>query len=77
MEGVASAISLTVGAGLYFPRYASLLGAAYMVGREVFAASYAAGGAEKRKAGAVVLDLSLLGLLGLCVTGAVKHAKLL
>ena len=118
VEGAASAIFLTVGAGLYNPRVAAMLGAAYVrvqpvpaprppsknraspqsqappplthtrkhhpanrllqiVGREAFAAGYAAYGPNKRMAGALILDLSLLGCLGLTSAGGLKHAKLM
>ena len=48
-----------------------------IVGREAFAAGYAAYGPNKRMAGALILDLSLLGCLGLTIAGGLKHAKLL
>ena len=63
VEGVASAITLNVIAGCFFPRYAAALGGAYMLGREVFATGYVTAGAKGRIYGAVLLDLALLGLL--------------
>ena len=66
VEGVASAITLNVIAGCFFPRYAAALGGAYMLGREVFAAGYVTAGAKGRIYGAILLDLALLGLL--CVS---------
>ena len=59
------------------PGFAAAAGAVYVVGREIFAAGYTNGGADKRMAGAIVLDLALVAMMGACVVGGARHAGLL
>lgn len=65
-------------AGVYFPKYAAMAGAAAIVGRIFYARGYTSKkGAEGRMGGAVLFDLGLLAMLGLAVAGGIKQAGLL
>ncbi len=58
-------------AGIKYPRIAAGAGAVYIVGRQLFAASYASGGPDARLAGTLLLDAALVALFGLSAwTGA-------
>lgn len=63
VEGVATYIVLILAAGVYYPVYASILGVAILVGRMIFAIGYVTAGAKGRLAGALTVDVALLGLL--------------
>ena len=78
VEGAASILAFLVISGLTWnPRYAAILGGVYMLGREMYSHGYATAGAQARTAGAVVLDVALLGLFGTGVYGSLKVAQLL
>lgn len=67
VEGVSSAITFLLMGGLVYPRVSASAAAAYMLGREVFAAGYSKKGPEGRLYGAIILDLALLVMLGSAV----------
>ena len=58
------------------PEFAAAAGAAYVVGREIFAFGYTHGGADKRLYGAVVLDIALVAMMGACFLGGLRHANI-
>ncbi len=72
VEGVALYLILILAAGIYYPIYASILGAVIFVGRLLFAIGYVSSGPKGRMAGALLVDLALLGLLGLGVLSGYK-----
>jgi len=77
VEGAASAITFNLLSGIYFPVTSALAALTYIVGREVFAAGYTSkAGANGRMAGALILDLGLVAMLGLAVYGGLKQARL-
>lgn len=65
VEGVATYIVMILAAGIYYPIYASIMGVLVLVGRMLFAIGYVSAGANGRLAGALLVDVALLGLLGL------------
>jgi hypothetical protein len=76
VEGAATAVFLSLASGLYFPRASAALGLAYVLGREAFAVGYTRYGPEKRVVGAATLDLALLGMAGLAITGGLRQVRL-
>jgi hypothetical protein len=75
VEGAASAIALNLLAGVGYPRASAALGVAYIVGREAYTWGYIGGGADKRVAGAIILDTALLGMFVAAVTTGVRMAR--
>jgi len=69
VEGIASAITLELLSGLFFPRFAALFGLIYIVGREFFARGYRGQGSRGRLIGAALLDVALVALLGATLYG--------
>lgn len=63
VEGVATYIVLILAAAVYYPVYASILGLAIIAGRFIFAIGYVTSGPKGRLAGALTVDVALLGLL--------------
>lgn len=62
---------------LWYPIYAAIAGAVYIVGREVYAYGYRASGAGGRLVGAIILDIALVGCFLTNVYLAVKHTGVL
>jgi hypothetical protein len=60
----ATILTLLLMSGLVFPRFSASLGAAYVVGRELYSYSYTAYGADTRLGGAILIDAALVLLLG-------------
>lgn len=67
VEGVASYIVMILAAAVYYPIYASILGVAVIVGRLLFAIGYVSAGPKGRMVGVLLVDIALLGLLGLSI----------
>ena len=72
VEGVASAITLNLISGLFFPVYSGVLGAAYIVGRFLYAYGYIKYGPKGRGSGATILDIALVVMLGMSIYGPVQ-----
>jgi len=70
LEGIASIIVFELVAGLFFPRYAALLGFTYILGRAVYGIGYRSSGSKGRYFGVIIADLSLLALLAMSFYGA-------
>jgi len=69
LEGIIPCMmSLLVG-GLYFPKYASILGGAYIFGRALYTGGYKMKGPKGRVVGAIICDLALVGLFGMAMYG--------
>jgi len=78
VEGLASIVTFTTAAALTFsPLVAARLGAAYIVGREVYAWGYSRGGPNARIYGVAIFDIALLGMLGCAITGGLRVANLI
>ncbi len=77
IEGAGSIIAFTLLAGLFYPRLAASLAAAYVVGREVYTIGYTSKGPSGRMYGAIIFDLALLGLFGTAVYGGAQLAGLI
>lgn len=60
----ATILTLLLLSGLSYPRFSAACGAAYVVGRELYAAGYVSRGANGRLLGSVVFDAALVLLLG-------------
>lgn len=77
VEGLAGAVTATLAAALTFsPLVAARLGAAYIVGRELYAFGYARSPGH-RVYGVALFDVSLFGLIGCAVYGSLKVAQLI
>ncbi|KAJ1723304.1 Microsomal glutathione S-transferase 3 [Coemansia erecta] len=70
-EQVGVVLTLLVLAGLYMPRAAGGLGAAYILGRSVYARGYKAKGPKGRMAGGALMALSLVSMVGVATYSAV------
>jgi glutathione S-transferase len=70
LEGIPLVLVAELVAGLFFARYAALLGFVYIVGRLVYGIGYRSSGAKGRLVGVLLLDLALLALLVLAFYGA-------
>lgn len=67
VEGVATYIVMILAAAVYYPMYATFMGVLVLVGRLLFAIGYVSSGANGRIVGALLIDIALVGLLGLSV----------
>lgn len=62
-------------AGVYFPGYASILGVAWLVGKESLSSNYIKGGPENRYSGfSAVHAFATLGMFSLTIAGGLKLA---
>lgn len=77
VESIAVALASLLAGGAFFPRVAAGAGAAYIVGRELYATGYAAKGPSGRIAGAGLVDLGLLVLVGTAIVGGLLHTGLI
>lgn len=69
VEGVATALTLLLVAGLFYPKVAFLSGVAYFIGRALYTAGYLASGTKGRFVGVLVVDVALVVLLVLSIKG--------
>eukprot|EP01088_Endostelium_zonatum_P004998 TRINITY_DN1640_c0_g1_i1.p1 TRINITY_DN1640_c0_g1~~TRINITY_DN1640_c0_g1_i1.p1 ORF type:complete len:209 (+),score=47.94 TRINITY_DN1640_c0_g1_i1:77-703(+) len=74
VEIAASAISLTLLAGLFYPRLAAISGFSMMLGRFLYSVGYRATGPKGRNVGKNIFHGGLLALLGATVYGAFNFA---
>ena len=72
VEGVATAITLQLLGGLFFPVPVAWAGLAYIVGRQVYASLYMKKGPDGRMVGALIFDFALLFMLGAAIYGSLK-----
>lgn len=68
VEGIASSLLALLGAGVFYPRAAVVAGFVFMLGREVYGIGYMSG-PSGRTAGAILLDVALVAMLGACGVG--------
>eukprot|EP01102_Stenamoeba_stenopodia_P016344 TRINITY_DN5706_c0_g1_i1.p1 TRINITY_DN5706_c0_g1~~TRINITY_DN5706_c0_g1_i1.p1 ORF type:complete len:156 (+),score=36.05 TRINITY_DN5706_c0_g1_i1:130-597(+) len=64
LEGIASILTFLLLSGVFYPRYAAINGAIYIVGRQLYAFGYWSKGPKGRMIGALLLDLALVALFG-------------
>jgi uncharacterized membrane protein YecN with MAPEG domain len=62
VEQIGVVIPLILIAGLYFPFYAAVIGAAHAVGRVIYTIGYVFRGADGRLPGAGICDIAILAL---------------
>jgi len=74
IEAAASAVALILGAGLFYPRVAAVLGLVYNVGRLLYSLGYRSLGPKGREIGAFIHNPALVGLFGTALYGAFTHA---
>jgi uncharacterized membrane protein YecN with MAPEG domain len=65
VEGIASSLLALLGAGVFYPRAAVVAGFVFMLGREVYGIGYMSS-PSGRTAGAILLDVALVAMLGAC-----------
>ncbi|KAJ2784265.1 hypothetical protein GGI15_002314 [Coemansia interrupta] len=75
-EQVAIVLTMLMLSGMYMPRAAASLGAAYMVGRSVYARGYRSKGPKGRMAGGLLMMLTLVSMAGVAVYSAVMTTVL-
>jgi len=56
---------MILAAAIHYPMYATYLGILVLVGRMLYAIGYVTSGSEGRTVGVLLVDVALLGLLGL------------
>ncbi len=76
METIGPALAGLLAGGLTFPRVAAGAGLVYIIGRELYASGYAAGGPRGRRGGSIAADVGLLGLILTAILGGVQLAGL-
>ncbi|ELR11231.1 MAPEG family protein [Acanthamoeba castellanii str. Neff] len=74
LEGIALVLVVELVAGLFFARYAALLGFVYIVGRLIYGLGYRSSGSRGRVLGVLLVDLTLLALLSLALYGSFTFA---
>ena len=74
VEGVATAITLTLIAGLALPIPAAVGGFAIFLGRIMYGCGYRGAGPSGRLIGVLFIDVALLGLLGMSIYSGLKVA---
>jgi len=72
LEQVASIAVMLIVGGLAYPCASAVLGWIYFVGRIIYTFGYVAKGPKGRVVGALILDVGLLGLLGVSVMSVVN-----
>lgn len=72
VEQVSSAQTFLLLGGLFHPIPSASLGLVYILGRQLYTWGYRAKGASGRMAGALILDLALLGMFGTTVYGSLN-----
>ncbi|KAI3655857.1 hypothetical protein MP638_000917 [Amoeboaphelidium occidentale] len=72
VEGVTSVVTLQLLGGLFYPKTQAILGALYILGRIAYTYGYRTKGPNGRYAGTLILDLALLGQLGVAVYGGLQ-----
>ena len=68
MEGAATAITLVLVSGLFYPGVAVAMGLLYIVGRVFYALGYRSQGPKGRLIGAMMFDLALVVLMFYTIT---------
>mmetsp|Transcript_32873 Transcript_32873/g.82566 ORF Transcript_32873/g.82566 Transcript_32873/m.82566 type:complete len:151 (+) Transcript_32873:135-587(+) len=71
LEGITGIVLFTLVAGIFFPFYAAIFGAAYVVGRAIYAVGYWSQGAQGRTVGAIILDVGLVANVGMALYGLI------
>ncbi len=74
VEGVATAVTLTIIAGLALPIPAAACGFAIFLGRIMYGCGYRGAGPSGRLVGVLLIDLALLGQLGMSIYSGLKVA---
>ncbi len=74
VEGVATAVTLTIIAGLALPIPAAACGFAIFLGRIMYGCGYRGAGPSGRLVGVLFIDLALLGQLGMSIYSGLKVA---
>ena len=72
----ATILTVLILSGVSYPRFSAACGAAYILGRELYATGYMARGANGRLAGAVIFDVALLLLLGGAIASGLAIANI-
>ena len=63
-----------VAAGLFFPRFSTVAGIIYIIGRIFYGIGYRSKGSKGRLVGVLLVDLALLSLFGVTVYAGYQHA---
>ena len=75
VEQIGSVVALLIVAGIGYPEVSSILGWFYFAGRLLFTAGYVAKGPNARVAGALILDIGLIGLIIVSVLSSLKVVR--